>query len=97
MRGLNEDEVCNFVALTQDKVSLGSGNTAGRLSQPFSPSLSTCGSFHKKLQSCTQSPSEGSLASGWSPGETLGNSKQIKFFDWLPCNGLHCFTAEILW
>lgn len=22
MRGLNEDEVCNFVALTQDKVSL---------------------------------------------------------------------------
>lgn len=25
MRGLNEDEVCNFVALTQDKVSLESG------------------------------------------------------------------------
>ena len=27
MRGLNEDEVCNFVALTQDKVSLSPGIT----------------------------------------------------------------------
>ena len=40
MRGLNEDEVCNFVALTQDKVSLGCGNTAGRLSHIFNPTCS---------------------------------------------------------
>ena len=77
--------------------------------------------------SCPES--SGSLASGWSPGETaagqtawrlwlrdtqsrtqsplafwsaggrqkrLGNSKKFKFFDWLPCNDFHCFTAEIL-
>ena len=27
--------------------------------------------------------SSGFLASGWSPGETLENSKKIAFFDWL--------------
>ena len=35
--------------------------------------------------------SSGSLASGWSSGETLGNSKKKKFFDWLPRDNLHCF------
>ena len=37
--------------------------------------------------------SSGSLASGWSPGETLGTSKKI-CLDWLPYNSLPCFTAE---
>ena len=40
--------------------------------------------------------SSGFLVSGWAPVETLGNSKKPKFFDWLPCNDFHCFTAEIL-
>ena len=40
--------------------------------------------------------SSGFLVSGWAPVETLGNSKKSKFFDWLPCNDFHCFTAEIL-
>ena len=40
--------------------------------------------------------SSGFLVSGWAPVETLGNSKKFKFFDWLPCNDFHCFTAEIL-
>ena len=35
--------------------------------------------------------SSGSLASGWSTGETLGNSKKNTFFDWLPRTGLHYF------
>ena len=29
-------------------------------------------------------------------GKTLGTSKKFNFFDWLFCNGFHCFTAEIL-
>ena len=39
--------------------------------------------------------SSGFLVSRWAPVETLGNSKKFQFFDWLPCNDFHCFTAEI--
>ena len=53
-------------------------------------------SFSLDHQSRTQSPLPGFLVSGWAPVETLGNSKKSKFFDWLPCNDFHCFTAEIL-
>ena len=40
--------------------------------------------------------SSGFLVSGWAPGETLGNSKKINFFGWLPRNDFHCFTAKNL-
>ena len=36
----------------------------------------------------------GSLASGWSPGETLENSKKFKVFDWLFC--ISSVTASIV-
>ena len=37
----------------------------------------------------------GFLVSRWGPGETLENSKKKNFFDWLSCNSLHCFTADL--
>ena len=37
--------------------------------------------------------SSGFLVGRWAPEETLENAKKNFCFDWLPRNGLHCFTA----
>ena len=71
-------------------------NFARRLRRHFSP-VNRILWFRFWIIPISYPESSDFLVSGWAPVEThLGNSKKFQFFDWLPCNDFHCFTAEIL-